>query len=253
MAKKITINGSNLLNGTSDNWGGLNSSQNPVLVHGTVVPAGAEWGINKGEVERFIKDTFDSKASVFYYDADTSKYLVFADANSMDLYLSDREEYASLLLGSFDAPANYTAEITMVTPSSNVILAGTTGNYIDFTFDVKSRSGSSTGESVIVTYTFNNSGSVQKITQVYAAGTSVHFLIDQYLAAGTNSVSVVVTGRNTLASSMAAVNFTVVALELTSDFDFSQPVAVGEYLSIPYTLSGAGVKYLEWYIDGVLQ
>ena len=204
-------------------------------------------------VQAFIKKVLNGKGGDFYYDADTSKYLIFADADSRDLYLSDREEYADLLLGNFDAPANYTAEITMATPSSNVILAGTTGNYIDFTFDVKSRSGSSTGEAAIVTYTFNNSGSVQKVTQVYAAGTSVHFLIDQYLAAGSNSVSVVVTGRNTLASSMAAVNFTVVALELTSDFDFSQPVAVGEYLSIPYALSGAGVKYLEWYIDGVLQ
>ena len=193
-------------------------------------------------VQGFIKRIVNSKGGDFYYDADTSKYLIFADADSRVLYLSDRETYASLLLGAFDAPANYTAEITMATPSTNVVLAGTTGNYIDFTFDVKSRSGSSTGESVIVTYTFNNSGNVQKVTQVYTAGTSVHFLIDQYLSAGTNSVSVVVTGRNTLASSMAAVNFTVVALELTSDFDFSRPVSVGEYLSIPYTLSGAGVK-----------
>ena len=220
-----------------------------------------DWGLDirngfpySGEsVQAFIKRVFNSKGGDFYYDTDTSKYLIFADADSRAIYLSDRETYASLLLGSFDAPANYTAEITMITPSNNVILAGATGNYIDFTFDIKSRSGSSTGEAAVVTYTFNNSGSVQKVTQVYAAGTSVHFLIDQYLVAGSNRVSVVVTGRNSLASSMASVNFTVVALELTSDFDFSQSVNVGEYLSIPYSLSGSGVKYLEWYVDGVLQ
>ena len=251
MAKKITINGSNLLNSTSDNWGGLNSSQNPILVHDTVVPAGAEWGINKGEVERFIKDTFDDKAGEFYYDSDTSKYLIFASAEDRDLYLSDREKYAALLIGTFDAPANYTAEINMVTSSSNVILVGTTGNYIDFTFDIKSRTGASAGDSVIATYTFNNGGNIKKETRIYEAGTSVHFLVDDYLTVGTNTISVVVTGRNTLASSMAAVTFTVVNLELSSNFAFSTPVNKGTYLHVPYTLKGANVKYMEWYVDGV--
>ena len=204
-------------------------------------------------VQAFIKEVMNSKGGDFYYDAENSKYLIFADEKSRDLYLSNREEYADLLIGSFDAPSNYTAEILMSTPSDNVILAGTPGNYIDFTFDIKNRSGSSTGEAVIATYTFNNAGNTKKVTQVYSAGTPVHYLIDQYLSAGTNNISVVITGRNTLASTVAAVSFTVVALELTSDFDFSQPVNNGSDLAVPYTLSGAGVKYIEWYVDGVLQ
>ena len=203
-------------------------------------------------VQDFLKKVLNGKSGDFYYDAENSKYLIFADEESRELYLSDREEYADLLLGNFDAPSNYTAEITMSTPSVNVILEGTAGNYIDYTFDIKSRTGGSTGESVVATYTFNNAGNTKKVTQVYSAGTSVHFLADQYLSAGTNSVSVVITGRNSLASSIAAVTFMVVALELTSDFAFNQPVRSGEYLSVPYTLSGTGVKYLEWYIDGIL-
>lgn len=202
-------------------------------------------------VQRFIKEMFGVKAGEFYFDAETSKYLVFADATSRDQYLSDREEYANLLLGTFDAPANYTAEITMSTPSTNTILKGATGNYIDFTFDVKTKTGSSTGEAVVATFIFNNAGNIIKETRIYDAGTNVHFLVDEYLSAGTNSISVTVTGRNTLASSMAAVTYTVVNLELSSNFAFSIPVNKGTYLHVPYTLKGSNVKYMEWYVDGV--
>ena len=202
-------------------------------------------------VQRFIKSQLNGKAGTFYFDSTAQKYLVFSDASSRDLYLSDREEYASLLLGTFDAPANYTAEITMATANSNTILKGTTGNYIDFTFDVKTRTGSSTGEAVIATFTFNNAGNIKKETRIYDAGTSVHFLVDDYLENGTNSISVAITGRNTLASTMAAVTYTVVNLELSSNFAFSTPVENGAYLHVPYTLKGANVKYMEWYLDGV--
>lgn len=63
-------------------------------------------------VQAFIKDTLNGKGGEFYFDADTTRYLIFADADSRDLYLSDREQYADLIIGTFDAPANYTAEIT---------------------------------------------------------------------------------------------------------------------------------------------
>lgn len=204
-------------------------------------------------VQNFIKKTFGEKAGDFYYDTNTNKYLIFADSDSRNTYLLDREENADLLLGTFDAPANYTAEINMSTPSSNVILGGTTGNYIDFTFDIKNKSGASAGDSVIVTYTFNNGGNIKKETRIYDAGTTVHFLVDEFISVGMNNVNVVITGRNTLASSMAAVTFTIVNLELTSSFNFSEGVTKGVYLHIPYTLKGANVKYLEWYVDGVAE
>lgn len=251
MSKKITIEGSNLLTASSDDWGGVNNRSESITVYGTTVPPRSEWGINRGEVERFIKTTLDGKGGDFYYDADTSKYLIFADSASRELYLTDREEYANLLIGTFDAPANYTAEISMSTPSTNTILKGATGNYIDFTFDVKTKTGSSTGEAVVATYVFNNAGNIIKETRIYDAGTNVHFLVDEYLSAGTNSISVTVTGRNTLASSMAAVTYTVVNLELSSNFAFSTPVNKGTYLHVPYTLKGSNVKYMEWYVDGV--
>jgi len=69
MAKKVTIEGSNLLKDLSDDWGGQNNSQSSQTIHGTPVPAGAEWGMNRGEVERFIKAQFGAKVGYFAVDA----------------------------------------------------------------------------------------------------------------------------------------------------------------------------------------
>ena len=61
MAKKVTIQGNGILQDLLDAWGGVNTSNQPITPYSdrgatTVVPAGAEWGVNRGEVEKFIKD-----------------------------------------------------------------------------------------------------------------------------------------------------------------------------------------------------
>lgn len=54
---KVTIEGSNLQGfGFASDWGGKNNTAETVTVHGTQVPAGKEWGVNHGEVERVIKE-----------------------------------------------------------------------------------------------------------------------------------------------------------------------------------------------------
>lgn len=80
MAKKIVINGSNLLSSLLDAWGGQNNTQSAQNIYGTSVPAGAEWGMNRGEVERFVKSQFsksdenDDKvlANIGYYVCETA-------------------------------------------------------------------------------------------------------------------------------------------------------------------------------------
>lgn len=53
MAKKVTIEGSDKLHSLSDPWGGIGDGVNPV--YNISIPDGTEWGMNRGEVERFIK------------------------------------------------------------------------------------------------------------------------------------------------------------------------------------------------------
>ena len=66
MAKKIIIRGSNLLQSLTDPWGGFNDTDHDITPYSdrgatTVVPPGLEWGMNRGEVERFNKLHFGSK------------------------------------------------------------------------------------------------------------------------------------------------------------------------------------------------
>ena len=93
MAKKITITGSNHLTTLADDWGGVNEGTTPVNIHGTAVPAGAEWGMNRGEVERFIKAQLGTKGGDFrWYQPSDSNYftlLVFATATDAQAWDED--------------------------------------------------------------------------------------------------------------------------------------------------------------------
>ena len=90
MAKKIVIEGSNLLNNTSQPWGGTGDGSQ---VHGQTVPAGAQWGINKAEVERFIKAQFGTKFGDFRTtDPDQNGYIhILAFATQADAAAYDED------------------------------------------------------------------------------------------------------------------------------------------------------------------
>ena len=63
MAKKekVTIDGINILSSLSQDWGGENESNEARIIHEHTIPPGIEWGINRGEIERFIKAQFGTK------------------------------------------------------------------------------------------------------------------------------------------------------------------------------------------------
>lgn len=204
-------------------------------------------------VQKFIKDTFKTKAGVFYYDTANNRYLVFADAETRDSYIENPSQ-TDLILGTFDAPFNYSAEINLTTPTYVAIAEGTVGNYIAFTFDTKNKQGNSVGEDVICTYTFIR-GSVKKVvSQKYRYGTAVRFNIDEYLLDGTNTIIVGITGQTTLAATTVGITYQVINLKLEDSFDFAQVQnlmnAPNAVLEVPYTVSGTGTKTMEWYLDG---
>ena len=103
-------------------WGGDNNTQG--------LPVSGE------QIQKFIKSSLDGKAGLFYYDTTNNRYIVFADEQTRDKYLDDPTK-TDLIIGTFDAPFNYTAEISLATPTYNAVYLGATGNYLDFTFDVK--------------------------------------------------------------------------------------------------------------------
>ena len=105
-----------------------------------------DWGLDErngfpysGEsVQEFIKKSLNGKAGIFYYDTANNRYLVFANEQTRDEYLEDTTK-TELIIGTFDAPFNYSAEIHLETPSYNAVFLDSVGNYIDFTFDVKNK------------------------------------------------------------------------------------------------------------------
>ena len=203
-------------------------------------------------VQRFIKESLNGKAGLFYYDSTNNRYLVFADADARDEYLLDPTQ-TELIIGTFDAPFNYTAEINLTSAAYNAVFLGSTGNYIDFTFDIKNKQGASTGENVTVTYTFIRNAVRQTVTETRKFGDAVHFNIDKYLGEGTNTIVVGVTGQTSLAATTVAITYQVVNLKIEDDLDIAKAYNLSggtQLVEVPFTVSGYGTKVVEWYLDG---
>lgn len=198
-----------------------------------------------------------TKAGVFYFDNVSGRYLVFADEESQEKYLSDPKQ-SDLLLGVINANSgsseNYSAVINLESPMYNAISLGTAGNYIDFTFAVYNKSDMPTGEPVICTYTIRKASIKQTVVEQYSAGRSIHFNIDKYLSEGTNQITVTIQGMISMATVAVGITYQVMELQLTCDYDIAQVFNLSngaKTLSAEFFVKGYGVKILEWYIDGL--
>ena len=141
MAKKVIIKGSFLLQSLTDPWGGTNDTDHDIIPYSergatTVVHPGEEWGMNRGEVERFDKLHFGTKkigclymtprkqADNFYHiwgfatEADRDTYLAAVAALQPGQSLD--EETAALRLADEAIPINedvgttYSARLTLL-------------------------------------------------------------------------------------------------------------------------------------------
>lgn len=219
-----------------------------------------DWGLDTSNnlpysgaaVQKFIKEKLNSKMGYFHYDATSNRYLCFADEASKDAYVAN-PTLTELVLGAFDAPFNYEAGITLLTPSYNAVFMGSTGNYIDFTFDIRNKEGNSTGENVNVTYTFIRNANKKVVTETRKYGESVHMNIDEYLLEGTNTIIIGITGQTTLAATTAAVTYQVVNLSYSDSMDISKVYDLSsgsKTVELFFTVSGYGTKTVEWFLDG---
>lgn len=236
-------------------------AKNKNLSYNDIPDKNEDWGLDprngfkySGEsVQKFIKETFDSKMGYFHYDTSSNRYLVFADEESKNKFV-ENPTLTELILGAFDAPFNYEASIMLLSPSYVPILLGTTGNYVSFDFDIKNKSGSSIGESVNATWTFVRGNTKQTLKAKYRYGQTVTLNVDKYLSEGTNNIILSIVGENTLAATSVSITYQVVNLQLSSQYNIAQsynlqanPSTVAE---IPFTVSGYGTKVVEWYLDG---
>lgn len=212
-------------------------------------------GFSGEAVQKFIKAQLNSKVGKLYYDAKNSIYLCFASKETCDEYLADNTK-TDLIIGRFDAPFNYTAKIDLLTNISNIIFTTDKNNIIKFNFDVVNKSGNSTGEGVTCVYTISKGLDKKVYTEKYASGTTVIKNVDDWLSEGTITINIAITGNESLASTTMTVTYQVINLSIVSDYNPSQVANLtteNTVIEIPYTVSGYGIKYVEWYIDGVKQ
>ncbi|MGN1028844.1 MAG: hypothetical protein ACI4P7_01995, partial [Bacilli bacterium] len=206
-------------------------------------------------VQEFIKKTLNEKMGVFHYDESNNRYLVFADSDTRDQYLEDPTKN-ELILGTFDAPFNYEAEINLISEPYKAVQLGSTGNYVEFTFDTKNKQGASVGGLAIVTYTIIRNSTKKVITETHNSKTTVKFNLDEYLGEGTNTVIIGITDKNTLAATTVSVTYQVVNLTIEDEFNISKVYDLSTNTSVNmevlFKVSGPGTKRVEWYIDGEL-
>ena len=287
MAKKITITGENLLANLSDAWGGENNGNESVNVHGTTVPAGAEWGINRGEVERFIKAKLGGKVGDIYWEQDGNYYNILGFNTTEDklLYISDPVQYEELPLFSSQLPIStvnsdsYICQLTGDKSMSNNYVVKN-GNTFDvnfryqsiFVIGATSTSSNFSADGIITVERSVNAGStwmqVDRITGVTSSepsDTNFPFAlhIGDYLVADmTNRIRIRASFQfvedgitKTRYSSYVTYNIASVNLALQMGTNWDEPITVNSSttsMELNFTLFGAVQKFLNIKVDDAL-
>lgn len=204
-------------------------------------------------IQRYIKQIDNTKFGAGMTTEDGSEHLFFIDAEDMQTYIEDptRED---LIVDRIQMESLYHMTVAAVSNTYVPVFLGSTGNYIKYTFATKNRDNQDVSEPVIVTYTIQRGTTTQTVTENYQPGTTVSFNVDKYLLEGTNSIGVLVKGRNTRCKMSLGFIFQVINLSLTDNTDISNVIdaeAPGAALNLLPHVKGVGLKTMEWYLDGV--
>lgn len=264
MAKKVTILGSNILQNLSDDWGRKNNTSEAQTIHDTRVPAGAEWGVTREEVERFIKKTFGERVGYLRVaQNEQSNYVIlgfkdendYASWNAMDdaakwgsegqalivtsaQLPSDTGDAYSVQLSVRETPAETQADknVTLAVKGTSTIIYGTGGT----------ESLSETLTVQIQTKVSANADYVQRDTVYITAGSSLFTEIDlsKYLYDGVNYVRIRAVGQNAT-SIWRSFIINVVNLSITPNTSFEMPMG-NTTLSLNYLIGGAVAKTLQF-------
>ena len=285
MAKKITIEGSDILSALTEAWGGVNNTGATVTVHGTEVPAGAEWGINRGEIERFIKEQFGLKAGVFrwYKPNDSNYYSLVVFAKAADATAWDADHSLTNYIQTIQLPIStiatdsYICRLAADKSTSNAYVVkngdsfGVNLRYQSvFVEGATSTSSNYSADGVITIERSVNAGSswvqVARLggqTSLDPSAETFPIAIDlgEYLVASMNNrfrirASYQYTSEGvtkTSYSSYVTFNVSSVNLALSMATDWAVPITANastSQMALNFTLYGAVQKYLTIKVDG---
>ena len=286
--KKIVIEGQNLLAELSQPWGGVNNTGAAQTVYGQTVPAGYEWGMNREEVERFMKVQYGEKYGYIRVSAqpdDQNFYHIecFATAADAALYDSDPETYAALKLRDVTLPVSAVQQDSYV--CRLYIDGSSTTKYIvrdgsDFIVPVRmcaihviaatSEQVNMNGNGTVIIerstdnqQTWTRVGTASVVSSDYdEQGFPESINVGQWLVGGRDNAFrlratyTYINSQNetvTMSSGNAIVNVTSVSLGIEMMTDWSRPVyASDNAFPLSFAISGAVDKYLHVVIGGSL-
>ena len=209
------------------------------------------------EIEQILNDS-NLAPFVLYYDKVNQVYRFFRTKERRDAWVTAfeagdmTEEIAAYeFTESFTAPAPYTINISGL-KDNQYVLYGSKNVYIEYTFQTVDGNGGEVNESVDVYYTIKTPVGTSTTSNIYNAGQEVKLNVDDYLALGTNVITLLIRGRSTGTTKTQIVTYYVVELSLTSTFDISKRIENNTNFSVTYTVRGQSDKTVEFYIDGKL-
>ena len=266
MAKKVTINGDNILHGLEDDWGGVNETKMTVNVHDTPVGPGCEWGVNRGEIERFIKEMFGKRVGclkIAQDDQKTNVVLGFKDNDDWETLnaLSDGDKWGeagmALIVSQTALPSEGgntytvlmslqampqetqpTTDVTLKVKGSSYVLYATGGTEDiteNLSIEIQTRTNPAASwvsrKSVVIT---SNAAAFSDIN------------LKDYLYPGVNYVRIRAVGE--YASSVwRSFTLNVVNLSLVPNTSFELPIS-GNSLALNYLVGGSAAKTLQFEI-----
>lgn len=290
MAKKIVIEKTGILLGLEDPWGGINDTGSTIIPYSdrgatTEVPAGAEWGVSKEEIERFVKVQYGTKAGDFrwYKPNDVNFYSLILFATKADATAWDADHTLTNYIQILQLPISTVATDSYI--CRLVSEMSTSNNYVAKNGDVfnvnlryqsvfvegaTSTSSNYSADGVITIERSVNAGSswdqVARLTgQTSLDPTADTFPIvinlGEYLIGGmTNRFRIRASFQytnegvtKTSYSSYVTFNIASVNLALSMATDWATPITANAsttQMALNFTLFGSVQKYLTIKVDG---
>lgn len=234
---------------------------------------GKEWGYDKARVEEFIKETFKGRVGHIVRSQDKEEdgffhVRGFADQDSYNEWLADKEGQAELVITHFTIPdmSSTTASyvLNLVNGSGN-FLVSTDGKvvvklrFVSALYSPIDQSTTDSGESGVLTvqtrinetaaWTTKGSMPINSLPKDSTSYTDVD--ISQYLSDGQQQVRMIVRGETSEANTNYA-TLTVVKTSLSLEFanDWENPIT-NAAITPKYRINGSIEKTLNIVVDGV--
>ncbi|MCH5234767.1 MAG: hypothetical protein J1E16_05685 [Muribaculaceae bacterium] len=227
-----------------------------------------DWdGFSGDDVQKFLKKWLNEvetglgvKAGDFYLDEERGVYLVFADEDAREDYLANPEINEHLLLAQIKAGGGGATgdriKVNLISDYYMSLLPSQKGIYIEFSFETFNADNMQTAEEVKATFTFRWNSVVKTLTQRYQPNSRVRLAIDDYIGeSGITNISIRLEALDSLATNTFSVVANRVDLSLSDSYNvgtvynlIENPQATAQ---IPFSVRGAGLKTMEWFLDGL--